>query len=166
MSNIYLENHFYKIVEKVVLYLNTNYFDDIKYHNECINPAFNYEYIIDKIDYFEDGVLNMQYDCYKTYMPDIISIIDVGFPDRICDENYDDMVEAVVDWFKCSQDHYFEDYEVDEEDTRTINYDFRYIMNVINYLYLFVNGNERDNVKEYIETILEELLIADMNCLK
>ena len=163
----YLQNKFYNIIEKIVFYLNTIYSNDIEYQNEYRDPAFNYKYIKRKICEYKSLIRDINNINYNT---DIINIIDEELPDRLFDDYYYEMVEELEDYYNCDQDDYFEEYEVEdeeaEEDTRTIDYNFRYNVNVINYLDLFISGDEKDNIKEYIETILENLLIAENNCLK
>jgi len=162
MSNIttnqsYLQNKFYNIVEKIVLYLNTIYSNDIEYQNEYINPAFNCKYICRKIGEFLGFIHNIHnMNKYNNDIINIIKIIDEEIPDRLNDDYYYKIVEELEEYDNCNQDDYFEEYE-SEENTRTINFNFRYDANVINYLNDFIG---EDRVKEYIETILENLLIV------
>jgi hypothetical protein len=142
-----LENNFNKIVEKVVLYFNTLYNDDIEYHNEYTDTAFNYKYIKRKLAL---RVFDKNADDIKL---NLINIIDSEIPDRLFDDDYYEIVDELTEWRGYDEDEYFEDTE-DTEDGHIINYEVRYNVNVMDYLELFINNNE---TKEFINNMLDIL---------
>ncbi len=153
----YLQNKFTIILEKVVMYLSTIYDNDIDYQTEYIEPAFNYKYINRKImflDRFENTPEKIK----------IIEIINSELPNRMFDDYYDNMLEELEDYYGLDQEDYFEEYEKTDdemndedydEDERKIDFNFRYNVNAINYLELFIIDDDKYKIKEYINNMLD-----------
>ena len=140
-----MNNIFNNIVEKIVLYFYTLYDCDIEYHNEVIDPAFNYKYIYRKLNSYTDAD-----DIKLKIKLKIKNIIDSEIPDRLFDDEYYKIVKKLTDLRGYDEDEYFEDDE-DTEDGRIINYERRYDVNIIEYLELFILN------EEFINNLLDNL---------